>query len=156
MKSEDWDFDTIELWAMVLTDLRITKSEFELAKRKSCGLTWLPTAPADFLALARNGESFPDSRKAYLDAANGIYEHGVALETAKRVGFDAMRMQPEKYTFPQWEKHYKAVKLAAGSGQSFDLVRLPQIENKTQQRSNTNVLAKADIERLKLILKKGE
>ncbi len=133
MKSEDWGFDTVDLWAMVLTDLQITRSEFETAKRKSYGLTWLPTAPADFLSLGRADPtlSYPDMRQAYLDAANQRTDCPIAYETARRVGFNQMREGYEYITYPLWQKHYAEVCKAHSQGAEFKKPQVLQIANET-------------------------
>ena len=108
MRDEDWMPDTAEIWAIALTDLRITGKELAVAQRKSMSLEWPPTAPADFLALGRTetASNYPDMKQAYLAAANGDYKHEVALETAKRVGSWELNTQPESVSYKSWQKHY--------------------------------------------------
>lgn len=135
MKSEDWGFDTVDLWAMVLTDLQITKSEFEAAKRKSYGLTWLPTAPADFLALGRIDPilNYPDVYDAYIDAAHHKWDsEGILYYTAKLVGLGAMREQSEAKTYPLWQKHYPSVCKLHSQGLIARPMQSPQIANEAQ------------------------
>lgn len=111
MKDEDWMLDTVEVWAIALTDLKITRTELFAAQRKSMSLEWPPTAPADFLALGRTetASNYPDMKQAYLAAANGDYKHEVTLETAKRVGTWELKTQPESVSYKSWQKHYVEV-----------------------------------------------
>ena len=111
MRDEDWMPDTAEIWAIALTDLRITGKELAVAQRKSMSLEWPPTAPADFLALGRTdaASNYPDMRQAYLQAANGDYKHEVALETAKRVGSWELKTQSESISYKSWQQHYPVV-----------------------------------------------
>ena len=71
MRDEDWMPDSAEIWAIALTDLRITGKELAVAQRKSMSLEWPPTSPADFLALGRTDtdSNYPDMKQAYLAAA---------------------------------------------------------------------------------------
>lgn len=131
MKAEDWSIETIELWAIALTDLRITKSEFETARRKSLSLEWMPTAPADFLKLGRTDTSsnYPDMKQAYLAAANGDYKHEVALETAKRVGSWELKTQPESVSYKSWQKHYVEVCEEHSQGADFKVPETHRVEH---------------------------
>lgn len=112
--------DTVEVWAIALTDQKITKTEFETAQRKSLGLQWPPTAPADFLRLARDGQTseYPDMRKAYdhaVDYAGRLFDdrkdwqHVVIYETAQRVGLTKLATQREKMTWSEWQQVYPKV-----------------------------------------------
>ena len=121
MKDEDWDMDTVIVWHIALNDLGITADEFNLAKRKSLGLSWPPTAPADFLALSRTEtvSNYPDMRQSYLQAAQGTYKHPVALETAKRVGEWDIKSKPESMTYKAWQQHYPIVCSEHSNGADF-------------------------------------
>lgn len=131
MKDEDWDIETVTVWHIALNDLAITPDEFMTAKRKSLGLQWPPTAPADFLELGRKAvtNNYPNVRQAYIDQANFKTSCPIAYETAKRVGFSVMREQPEHKTYPQWQKHYEAVCIEHSQGKEFKSVQVPRIEN---------------------------
>lgn len=123
--------DTAEIWAIALTDLRITGKELAVAQRKSMSLEWPPTAPADFLALGRTGtaSNYPDSRQAYLQAANGDYKHEVALETAKRVGSWELKTQPESVSYKSWQKHYVEVCEEHSQGADFKVPETHRVEH---------------------------
>lgn len=133
MADEDWDIETVTVWLIALSDLEITPSEFELAKRKTISLQWPPTAPADFLELARGAivDNYPDMRQAYLDAANQRTDCPIAYETARRVGFSQMREGYEYITYPLWQKHYQEVCNAHSQGAEFKKPQALQIANET-------------------------
>ena len=110
MKDEDWMLDTVEVWAIALTDQKITKPEFEAAQRKSLGLQWPPTAPADFLALARTVQAsqYPTSAEAFDNACSqsGLIEdkyvkrqwlHDVVQLTAHRIGMGRLKTADNKF-----------------------------------------------------------
>lgn len=130
MRDEDWMPDTAEIWAIALTDLRITGKELAVAQRKSMSLEWPPTAPADFLALGRTEtvSNYPDMKQAYLAAANGDYKHEVALETAKRVGEWELKTQPESVSYKSWQQHYPIVCEEHSSGAEFATPVSHQVE----------------------------
>ena len=131
MRDEDWMPDTAEIWAIALTDLRITGKELAVAQRKSMSLEWPPTAPADFLALGRTetASNYPDMKQAYLAAANGDYKHEVALETAKRVGSWELKTQPESVSYKSWQKHYPEVCEEHSNGASFKVPETHRVEH---------------------------
>ncbi len=123
--------DTAEIWAIALTDLRITGKELAVAQRKSMSLEWPPTAPADFLALGRTetASNYPDMKQAYLAAANGDYKHEVALETAKRVGSWELKTQPESVSYKSWQKHYVEVCEEHSQGADFKVPETHRVEH---------------------------
>lgn len=123
--------DTAEIWAIALTDLRITCKELAVAQRKSMSLEWPPTAPADFLALGRTetASNYPDMKQAYLAAANGDYKHEVALETAKRVGSWELKTQPESVSYKSWQKHYVEVCEEHSQGAIFKVPETHRVEH---------------------------
>ncbi|WBF05265.1 replication protein P [Psychrobacter phage vB_PmaS_Y8A] len=123
--------DTAEIWAIALTDLRITGKELAVAQRKSMSLEWPPTAPADFLALGRTetASNYPDMKQAYLAAANGDYKHEVALETAKRVGSWELKTQPESVSYKSWQKHYVEVCEEHSRGADFKVPETHRVEH---------------------------
>jgi len=131
MRDEDWMPDTAEIWAIALTDLRITGKELAVAQRKSMSLEWPPTAPADFLALGRTetASNYPDMKQAYLAAANGDYKHEVALETAKRVGSWELKTQPESVSYKSWQKHYPEVCEEHSNGADFKVPETHRVEH---------------------------
>lgn len=131
MKDEDWDTDTVIVWHIALNDLGITANEFATAKRKSLGLQWPPTAPADFLALGRTetASNYPDMKQAYLAAANGEYKHEVVFETAKRVGSWELKTQPESVSYKSWQKHYPQVCEEHNQGADFKVPETHRVEH---------------------------
>lgn len=131
MRDEDWMPDTAEIWAIALTDLRITGKELALAQRKSMSLEWPPTAPADFLALGRTetASNYPDMKAAYLAAANGEYKHEAILETAKRVGSWELKTQPQSVSYKSWQKHYPEVCEEHSKGADFKVPETHRVEH---------------------------
>ena len=121
--------DTVEVWAIALTDLKITRTELLTAQKKSMSLEWPPTAPADFLALGRTetASNYPDMRTEYLAAAQGNYKHEVTLETAKRVGSWELKTQPESISFKAWQKHYPQVCEEHSQGADFKVPKSHQV-----------------------------
>ncbi|WP_312752087.1 hypothetical protein [Psychrobacter sanguinis] len=99
IKDEDWGVDVVFDWAEILTELRVTKAEFETAKnavRLAGG--WPPNHPADFLELARAGKQseYLDTQTAFETACRcaGMrgeverdWRHPTVLETANRIGW---------------------------------------------------------------------
>lgn len=158
MKDEDWMFDTVEIWAIALTDLRITGKELATAQRKSMALDWPPTAPADFLALARTDTTanYPDTRAAYRDAAHNRYPHAVIYETARRVGFWELKTKSEAVTYKSWQQHYPQVCREHSEGNDFALPVEQQLEySHTPLKADSPVAAKVD-DFLSQFLKKRE
>ena len=132
MRDEDWMPDTAEIWAIALTDLRITGKELAVAQRKSMSLEWTPTAPADFLALGRTGSSngYPDMKQAYEHAVDysgrlfddrDDWQHVVIHETAHRIGFTKLATQREKLTWYEWQQLYPQVCDEHKAGADFKL-----------------------------------
>lgn len=158
MKAEDWGKPRIEIWALALTDLQITPNEFEVARRKSLTLSWAPTAPADFLALARGNplDNYPDMRQAYIDAANQRTDCPIAYETARRVGFGAMREQAEVITYPQWQKHYAEVCKAHSEGLELNQPSLQQIAHTGAPVAQIEVAGDDFVDNIRAILKGGD
>lgn len=155
MKLEDWGVDTVNDWAEVLTDLQITPSEFETAKQKSkLKGGWMISHPADFLELARGKatDSYPDVKQAYIDQANFKTDCPIAYETARRVGFSAMREQPEHKTYPVWQKHYEQVCIEHRGGAEFKKVQVLQIENTEPQAACDDHVSSEYLANLKAIL----
>ncbi|MGP5535345.1 hypothetical protein ACTXMF_12265 [Psychrobacter celer] len=158
MRDEDWDIETVTVWYIALSDLEITANEFETAKRKTLSMSWPPTAPADFLNLGRKAatESYPDVRQAYLDQANFRTDCPIAYETARRVGFSAMREQPEHKTYPLWQKHYEQVCIEHRGGQAFDKPQVLQIESKKAQTACDSKIRDKYLASIKEVLAGGD
>ncbi len=159
MKTEDWDMVRVNLWADALTDLKITASEFSTARRKSMTLKWMPTAPADFLALGRTdtASNYPDMRSEYLAAAQGSYKHEVTLETAKRVGMWELKTQPESVSYKSWQQHYPQVCKEHSEGAQFTTPVSHQVQYEhTPVQQGTAASANIDKFLARFGSKKGE
>ena len=152
--------DTVEVWAIALTDLQITRSELVTAQRKSMSLEWPPTAPADFLVLGRTetASNYPDMRDAYKRAANLQYKkHEVIYETAKRVGFWEMKTQPESVSYKSWQQHYPKVCEEHASGAQFSVPVSHQVQYEhTAVQQGTAASANIDAFLAKFGSKQGE
>ncbi|MGM8939534.1 hypothetical protein ACS8E2_12660 [Psychrobacter glaciei] len=146
MKDEDWMLDTVEVWAIALTDLKITRTELFTAQRKSMSLEWPPTAPADFLALGRTEtKGYPDTRKAYehaVDYSGRLFDdrddwkHVVIYETARRIGFTKLATSSEIFTWSLWRDTYGKVCDEHKEGAEF---KLPLDKSKQLAHSHTPV-----------------
>lgn len=154
MKAQDWGINTVNDWAEVLTELQITPTEFEEAKRKAGLRTWMISHPVEFLELARGAatDNYPDVKQAYIDQANFRTDCPIAYETARRVGFSAMREQPEHRTYPRWQKHYQAVCTEHRSGKEFSKPQVLQIENMKPQAAISSVENDNYLSEIKAIL----
>lgn len=108
---QELDLQTARLWSIALALLEVTEIEFEIAFTQSLIQKWPPTAPADFVALARLEASshFPDSYTAYISAANNSYIHPVCHATAVRVGLWQMRNADEYVSKKLWNEIYPLV-----------------------------------------------
>lgn len=133
IKNEDWDIETIFDWAEILTELQITKTEFDKAERavRLAG-GWPPSHPADFLALGRTGTAngYPDTRKAYEHAVDysgrlfddrDDWQHVVIYETARRIGFTKLATSSELFTWSLWRDNYTKVCDEHKAGAEFNL-----------------------------------
>ncbi len=158
MKAQDWGIDTVNDWAEVLTELEITPAEFKEAKRKAGLETWMISHPVEFLELARGKptDNYPDVRQAYIDQANFRTDCPIAYETARRVGFSAMREQPEHKTYPLWQKHYEQVCIEHRGGQAFDKPQVLQIESRTAQTACDSKIRDKYLANIKEVLAGGD
>lgn len=154
MKAQDWGIDTVNDWAEVLTELEITPKEFEEAKRKAGLQSWMISHPVEFLELVRGKatDNYPDVKQAYIDQANFITDCPIAYETARRVGFSAMREQPEHKTYPLWQKHYEQVCIEHRGGAEFKKVQVLQIENTEPQAAISSQVSSDYLANIKAIL----
>lgn len=125
------DLRTAELWTLAIKNSGITLKEFNQAAELSLNLKWPPTAAQDFIELVKGDVSsnYPDSRQAYLQAANGDYKHEVALETAKRVGSWELKTQPESVSYKSWQKHYVEVCEEHSQGADFKVPETHRVEH---------------------------
>lgn len=154
MKDEDWDIETVTVWYIALNDLAITPDEFMTAKRKTLSMTWPPTAPGDFLELARGAiaDNYPDMRQAYLDAANQRTDCPIAYETARRVGFGQMREGYEYITYPLWQKHYQEVIQAHSQGAEFKKPQVLQIASESASAAISSPVSSEYLANIKALL----
>lgn len=139
IKDEDWGVDVVLDWAEILTELRITRAEFETAKnavRLAGG--WPPNHPADFLELARAGKKseYPDVQTAFYTACKaagmrGMAErdwgHVVVLETANRLGWGNLERASEGY-INHFKKIYEKVISEHQAGADFVIKKEYRIE----------------------------
>lgn len=137
MKDEDWDLDAVTVWHIALNDLGITAEEFHLAKRKSLGLQWAPTAPADFLALARTEQSspHPTANDAFTTACQNCgmrgdvkrnWKHEVVYETANRIGWGKLASASEGF-FKTFKQVYEQVVSEHKAGKTFVIPQSHQV-----------------------------
>lgn len=137
MKDEDWDTDTVIVWHIALNDLGITASEFGTAKRKSLGLQWPPTAPADFLALARAEQAspYPTANDAFMTACQNCgmkgdierdWKHEVVYETANRIGWGKLASASEGF-FKTFKQVYEQVVSEHKAGKTFVIPQSHQV-----------------------------
>ncbi len=138
MKDEDWDLDTVTVWHIALNDLGITADEFHAAKRKSLGLQWPPTAPADFLALGRTEASsqYPTANDAFNTACQNCgmkgdierdWKHEVVYETANRIGWGKLASATD-YFFKTFRQVYEQVVSEHKAGKTFVIPQSHQVE----------------------------
>ena len=121
--------DTVEVWAIALTDLKITRTELFTAQRKSMSLEWPPTAPADFLALGRieTASEYPAAQSAFMTACQNCgmrgdvkrdWKHEVVYETANRIGWGKLASATDYY-FKTFQEIYEQVVSEHKSGDRF-------------------------------------
>ena len=139
IKDEDWGVDVVFDWAEILTELRITRAEFEAAKnvvRLAGG--WPPNHPADFLELARAGK-----QSEYLDTQNAFetacrcagmrgdverdWRHPTVLETANRIGWGVLAQATNGF-IKYFEQVYSGVIAEHQSGAEFTIPEARRIE----------------------------
>ena len=94
------------------------------------------------LALADTSEQdYPNSRHAYLDAAQQKYVHAVVYEAAQRIGFSDIRNKAEALTYPSWQQIYPKVCQEYSNGATFALPKSRQIAHKHIPMSNDSPMA---------------
>lgn len=139
MRDEDWMPDTAEIWAIALTDLKITGKELAVAQRKSMSLEWPPTAPADFLALGRTDQAseYPAAQSAFTTACQNCgmrgdvkrdWKHEVIYETANRIGWGVLASATEYY-FKTFQEVYEQVVSEHKSGADFKVPETHRVEH---------------------------
>lgn len=130
--------DTVEVWAIALTDLQITRKELVTAQRKSMSLEWPPTAPADFLALARAEQAspYPTANDAFTIACTNCgmkgdiernWKHEVVYETANRIGWGKLASATD-YFFKTFEQVYEQVVAEHKAGKTFVIPQSHRLE----------------------------
>lgn len=139
IKDEDWGVDVVFDWAEILTELRITRAEFETAKnvvRLAGG--WPPNHPADFLELARAGKQseYLDTQTAFETACRcaGMrgeverdWRHPTVLETANRIGWGVLAQATNGF-IKYFEQVYSGVIAEHQSGAEFTIPEARRIE----------------------------
>ena len=139
MRDEDWMPDTAEIWAIALTDLRITGRELAVAQRKSMSLEWPPTAPADFLALARTVQAspYPTANDAFTTACQNCgmkgdiernWKHAAVYETANRIGWGKLASATD-YFFKTFKQVYEQVVSEHKAGKTFVVPKSHRLAN---------------------------
>lgn len=137
MNDDDWQADTVTVWYIALNDLGMTQSEFEISKRKSLGMQWACTAPADFLALARGDAltEYPASEQAFRLACEAVgtdakyrkpFPHVVINETVNRIGEYTLKTANSGY-FKAWNTVYSKVVFEHSQGAVFEIPESHQL-----------------------------
>jgi hypothetical protein len=151
---QELDLQTARLWSIALALLEVTEIEFEIAFTQSLIQKWPPTAPADFVALARLEASshFPDSYTAYISAANNSYIHPVCHATAVRVGLWRLRSEDTRFVYPSWKEAYQIVCNEFLDGAIHIQPVSHQIENKSQPRPASVAISSDYTNKISLLL----
>ena len=159
--------DTVEVWAIALTDLKITRTELFTAQRKSMSLEWPPTAPADFLALGRTetASEYPAAQSAFNTACQNCgmrgdvkrdWKHEVIYETANRIGWGVLASATERY-FKAFQEIYEQVVSEHRNGDRFVIPEERQLAYEhTPVQQGTAASANIDAFLAKFGSKKGE
>lgn len=159
--------DTVEVWAIALTDLKITRTELFTAQRKSMSLEWPPTAPADFLALGRTetASEYPAAQSAFTTACQNCgmrgevkrdWKHEVVYETANRIGWGVLASATEYY-FKTFQEIYEQVVSEHRNGDRFVIPEERQLAYEhTPVQQGTAASANIDAFLAKFGSKKGE
>jgi hypothetical protein len=149
------DLRTAELWSIALQQLKITPKEFKTAMQKSITLEWPPTAPADFLALARTAQvsEYPTANDAFNTACQNCgmrgdvkrdWKHGVVYETANRIGWGKLASATEYY-FKTFQEIYEQVVSEHRNGADFKVPETHQVEHShTALQPDSPMSAKVD------------
>lgn len=141
-KEADYPIQKAVLWAKVIIHMQPTTKQWQQSKYRSILEEWPPSSAHDLLALADTSEQdYPNSRHAYLAAAEQKYVHAVVYETARRVGFSDMRNKAETTTYPSWQKIYPKVCQEYSNGAIFTLPQSQQMTHKHIPMSNDSPMA---------------
>ena len=136
----DWSFPMVLVWAQELTDKRVTVKEFELAKKRSMDLGWMPNNAVEFLRLVRgeNINPYPSLETAFHVAcqncgmrgnANRNWTHETVHEAATRIGFGVLASATERFK-PEFARVYMQVINEFDNGASFIIPESHRIEQK--------------------------
>ena len=153
------DVRTTELWAIALQGLRITPAEFNTALAKSLTLKWPPTAPADFLELARAGKQseYLDIQTAFETACRcaGMrgdverdWRHPTVLETASRIGWGKLASAGNGF-IKYFATVYERVISEHKNGANFEIPKTHRIEAPKPARLNDDSPIAQDWEKMK-------
>ena len=141
-KAKDYPIHKAILWATVIMHLQPTADQWQKARQRSILEEWPPSSARDLLALADASEQdYPNSRHAYLDAAQQKYVHAVVYETARRIGFSDIKNKAETVTHPSWQQIYPKVCQEYSNGATFVLPQSRQIAHKHILMSNDSPMA---------------
>ena len=118
-------FDTARAreWAVEILESGINEEQYQHGRYQAVKNQKYPTERAyEFIQLCKNlgFNDYPDIDKAYMDAAEGNYNHKVVLETAKRVGEWNLKTEPRSFSYALWIKHYKNVCIEHSQSDNFD------------------------------------
>lgn len=153
------DVRTTELWAIALQGLRITPAEFNTALAKSLTLKWPPTAPADFLELARAGKQseYLDTQTAFETACRcaGMrgdverdWRHPTVLETANRIGWGNLASASNGF-IKYFSTVYEQVIIEHKNGAIFEIPKTHRIEAPKKTKLDDDSPVAQDWEKLK-------
>ena len=159
IKDEDWGVDTLTVWYIALTDLGMTQDEFNQAKRKSLSLSWPPTAPADFLELARAGKQseYLDTQTAFETACRctGMrgdverdWRHPTVLETANRIGWGKLASAGNGF-IKYFAAVYEQVIIEHKNGANFEIPKTHRIEAPKPARLDNDSPVAQDWEKMR-------
>lgn len=149
------DNETLNIWAVALTAMGMTKSEFEIAFINSLKELWPPTAPADFLKLGRQVDEYIAPRSAFELATQQKYNDDLIYAAAKRVGLTAIREQHERYTYKAFCDAYEAVKNEHRQGASFEVVQVQLVTIASPPQVSQRFVTDDEIANLRKLLNKG-
>lgn len=149
------DNETLNIWAVALTAMGMTKSEFEIAFINSLKELWPPTAPADFLKLGRQVDEYIAPRSAFELATQQKYNDDLIYAAAKRVGLTAIREQHERYTYKAFCDAYEAVKNEHRQGASFEVVQVQLVTIASPPQASQRLVTDDEIANLRKLLNKG-
>lgn len=164
MKDEEWGLTNILLWTAVLNEFNVTEQELIEGTTKACFAKelkgWPPTTATDFIEIFRDtsASEYPDVRKSYehaVDYSGRLFDdrknwrHVVIYETAKRIGFTKLAINPERLTWVLWRDVYTKVCADHKAGVEMNLPI-----DKSRQLENVHTPVSADNEAVNDFIKK--